>query len=343
MNVEMKNISPELALVDPDLAREARALLPEPGDCLASRISSPALRVAPSPLVPPRPRAIHGVRAKTPPEAVIGLSGVPPASDESVQRRSRRPRGSGHGVDKRNGNWDGLARLLRPAAAGAAWATILALVSSPLLAFIPPADSARPRLLAPSDDPLGMSGGATPVPVEKPGGQDRPLIPAPSHSPALPAPAANERPPLPRRSPVPSRSGKPSAHPPRPGGAGQKQIRLRPAAPSGKAGHGRVTTNPTPARLTIRWPAVAGAVVYNLILVREGERVDSWPRANHVVVQPPRSAGQVSDPVEYRWFAYPGFRRDGVLRYGPLVAHGAVFLPAGSVKSGIPPRRSLPS
>ena len=102
MSYGMTPISPELALVDPDLAAAARAVLPEPADCLAAR-----------PLVPVRSPAPRG-------------DAVPAAPEHSAAElpRLRDPR-----------------RALRGAVTAGAWIVLAGIVASPLLAFLPPSQA----------------------------------------------------------------------------------------------------------------------------------------------------------------------------------------------------------
>jgi hypothetical protein len=92
-------ISPELALVDPDLAVAARALLPEPADCLAARLRVP-VRL---------PAQRH--------DAVP----VAPARSTTELRRPR-----------------DLRRALRGVVTVGGWVALAGIIASPLLAFLPP-------------------------------------------------------------------------------------------------------------------------------------------------------------------------------------------------------------
>lgn len=81
------------------------------------------------------------------------------------------------------------------------------------------------------------------------------------------------------------------------------------------------------ARATeLRWPRVAGADFYDLVLWRDGERVlDVWPRTNRLVVPAGGAlATRTLAPGRYLWFVYAGFDGKTAPRFGGLLAHGAL-------------------
>jgi hypothetical protein len=84
---------------------------------------------------------------------------------------------------------------------------------------------------------------------------------------------------------------------------------------------------------TIRWPSAHGASYYNLILVRRDQRIDLWPSMPMATFKrPSRSRSAATPLVDYSWFAYAVFTEARTVRYGPLLAHGSVSVPRGSVK-----------
>ena len=331
MNELMNTVSPELVLVDPELAASARALLPPPADCLARRAQ-----------VETRPSAARSS----------------PVDGNGADRERRR---SGSARSGKVGSKRVVAvRLIRGAAAFAAWAAVAALVASPLLAFIPPSQSVRPKLLplvvepstgvqpgsespavgsnlavgplAGSDEPLAESqsvSGSTDEPVLSDEGVNGETFP--SKRPTVTGPTAT--------SSLPD-SGESVAAPMPSGRSAEKTDRTKRDAPEvgSPAARGPETSS------ILRWRVVPDAVVYNVIFVRNGERVDVWPTVNHFDIVPSNAGSkQQGRNVTYQWFVYAGFRRNRQLHYGALVAHGAVRVPRGAVKPGRPPERVAPS
>lgn len=88
---------------------------------------------------------------------------------------------------------------------------------------------------------------------------------------------------------------------------------------------GGAVAKPSTRTVEITWPAERSADVYNVILLRNGMRIDLWStRATlDLTAGPSRSARRVS-PGTYKWFVYPGAQRDGKVAYGELIAHGVV-------------------
>ena len=81
--------------------------------------------------------------------------------------------------------------------------------------------------------------------------------------------------------------------------------------------------------ITIRWPATRGADLYNVVLLRNGKRIDLWPTSNVVAVNGSGVKRSRYVPAgTYRWYSYPGFREGGRVRYGKLLAHGRVRIPS---------------
>ena len=83
-----------------------------------------------------------------------------------------------------------------------------------------------------------------------------------------------------------------------------------------------------PSPVVVRWPAADRAMFYDVILVRDGKRLDLWPTRNSLELTGSESPGAET----YDWFAYPAYKAASGVRYGDLLAHGKVTVAAGSVK-----------
>ena len=301
----MEQLTPELVLVDPDLAARARAELADPPDCLAPRPrrrqSSPYRRSTSRRRPHGRVRSRSSLRPRS--TSPLHRSGPSryrspwptrrsPAATSSRSRRSSSRGPSGHGAAA-----CGLGTL----AGSGTWAVVALFLLSPLLAFLPASSSQLPTLVAPVSD------AATPDPSE-----------APAAQPAAGDTVSRESR---RRRRGPSRL--------RARAGSRAQSTPRPTKP---------TSPPEPKRtpVTLAWPASRDAVVYNVIFVGGGgERVDVWTDDDRLTLDD--VAFENAERRDYTWFAYPGFRDGKTVRYGDLAAHGEVRVARAAIPKTQPP------
>ena len=312
----VEQLTPELVLVDPDLAARARAELADPPDCLAARprpesavVASMTVELALPPPPPPPPRPEPIVVPTTvelaPPRPRPVAPPVRPLADPPLARRDVQPE----------------PRLVRPQpvapprrrrlragtlVGSGTWAVVALFVLSPLLAFLPASSSQLPTLVAPISD------AATADPSESP-------------TPAQPSPA-------PPTATASSGKGRPTAKPK------PKPQRAKPVTRSQPAPHPTTpASTPEPKRtaVTIEWPASRDAVVYNVIFVGGGERIDVWTEGTRLTLDDVVFGD--AERQDYTWFAYPGFREDTTVRYGDLAAHGEVRVARAAIPKTQPP------
>ena len=320
----VEQLTPELVLVDPDLAARARAELADPPDCLAPSprpepaiVASAAVDVEPPPrpepiVVPPTvdvapPPRLEPIVVPTtvdlaPPRPKPVALPAPPLADPPLARRDDEP-------DPRLVVPQLVAPRRRRLRAGTlvgsgTWAVVALFVLSPFLAFLPASRSQLPTLVAPVSD------AATADPSEAP-------------EPAQPAPAT----PSPGKGTTTAKP-KPKPAAPRVKPATRRQSTPRPTTPANA---------PEPKRtpVTLEWPASRDAVVYNVIFVGGGERVDVWTEATRLTMDD--VAFENAERRDYTWFAYPGFRDGKTVRYGDLAAHGEVRVAPAAIPKTQPP------
>jgi hypothetical protein len=88
-----------------------------------------------------------------------------------------------------------------------------------------------------------------------------------------------------------------------------------PRSESPRGGPGTANREP----VTLHWPAVRGADLYDVILWRGSKRVgDHWPKTAQLTLPVGLPSGT------YRWFVYPAESRGGKYQFGRLLRTGVV-------------------
>jgi hypothetical protein len=129
-------ITPELALVDPDLGEALRARLLDPGDCLVLSPLAPVIPravapgLAPQPSLPPAQRAAPALAPQ--PGLRPALRAVAPAPAPQPRSLPTQP---------------AYSRIVSYASTAVTALVAVAILAVPLLAFVSPPKSSRPQLL----------------------------------------------------------------------------------------------------------------------------------------------------------------------------------------------------
>jgi hypothetical protein len=74
----------------------------------------------------------------------------------------------------------------------------------------------------------------------------------------------------------------------------------------------------------LSWEPVPKAAGYSVVFVNDGDRSDRWSETARLRLPAGTEGEQL---VTYEWFVYPAFRDGAGYRYGPLVASGEVTMP----------------
>jgi hypothetical protein len=110
------------------------------------------------------------------------------------------------------------------------------------------------------------------------------------------------------------------------GTALQPSPAVQPPASIPAQGRGNAVTT-ADGGIEIRWPADRRATLYNVIVLRDGARIDLWPTTNETASIPPDAlwVARRAKGIRYRWFVYPGYRSGKSVHYGPVLAQGSTI------------------
>jgi hypothetical protein len=283
-------ISPELCLVDPDLAQRARQLAPV-------RPFQP--RVVPATPAPPLVRMVQ-----LEPARLVSVAAAAPVESAKAGRVwSARSLAASY--------WP----LVMPVIAVGA----LIVVSLRLPSNHSPKQAAAPAVHIPDRAPTTIPTHPSVLPRSARSSVPRAALePKGSAAPSVPVTVPTTVPvqPVTGHSAAGSTSAPTASHPP--AGAG-KAVRTPPVTR-------KVVSAAAP--LTLHWPAVTGASLYDVILWRGATRVlDLWPTTTHVLVPVSwTSGGKVfhrTGAMHFLWFVYPALGSKTSPTYGSLIRSGA--------------------
>jgi hypothetical protein len=126
---------------------------------------------------------------------------------------------------------------------------------------------------------------------------------------------------------------KPAGTPP--GRANTEKALGHVAGPSTGSASGRKVETAADTRYRVLdWPKVRDADLYNVVFVSGGKRVDRWVKGTFTKVPLSVSGGKGARRlVVYRWYVYPLYRGRQGIRFGKLLAQGAIRVPKGALGS----------
>ena len=104
----------------------------------------------------------------------------------------------------------------------------------------------------------------------------------------------------------------------------QPSPQVEPSARIQAQERGSAVTTPN-GGIEIRWPTDRRASLYNVIVLRDGARIDLWPTTNKAASTPPAALwiARRARGIQYRWFVYPGYRSGKSVHYGHVLAQGS--------------------